>query len=504
MKNLIEIARIVSRKKLRKIEILDSATLESGSSKFAEFYDAMMAEKFKNDRDAATHLYNCSPTDDKYRQLKSRFKKRLMNSLFFLDIPSSDAGGYGKAYFSTSKDWALVKILIANEAFGAAEELTKQILTVALRYRFADVIVNCARTLRQFSMESGDEKAFEEYDRLLKQYASVLEAESRSEELFQRMVLSYRKDKSQVPGIGEQMQGYCDALVGLSEIFDSPVVIYNMYLVWAYRFEIQHDYPAMLQVCQQAEQYIDKNPNFLQEDKLIAFQLKKMSAYLHLRDFKNGKINAERALQLFGEGSEGWFTFMEYYLLLAFHTDNHVNALAIYNRAKANPKFKRLGLEAKEKWKVFEIYLIYFIENQPEEMEALKAQAKKSFKLDRFLNDSLYLPRELRVITIHLLISQVLFLLGRNAFPEMNERIERLKNAAAKQLDPVDNFRMIQFIRLLVQLSKANYLISEMQGSEKYYERLVEQPFFYRGLLNELELMPFEKLWNHILAKLEQ
>jgi len=42
-----------------------------------------------------------------------------------------------------------------------------------------------------------------------------------------------------------------------------------------------------------------------------------------------------------------------------------------------------------------------------------------------------------------------------------------------------------------------------MTGTEKYYNRLVDHPFFYRGLINELEILPFEKLWNHILKKLQ-
>ena len=68
MKNLLEISHIVSKKKVRKIEILDSALLDSKSSKFADFYDSLMSSTLKTDRDAATHLYQCRPSHDKYLQ----------------------------------------------------------------------------------------------------------------------------------------------------------------------------------------------------------------------------------------------------------------------------------------------------------------------------------------------------------------------------------------------------------------------------------------------------
>ncbi len=501
MKNLIEVSKILTKKKVRKIEIFDSATLEAKNSKFSEFYEALAANKFKNDRDAASFLYGCSPTDDKYRQLKSRFRKRLLNTLFFIDMNVPGASGYDRAYFTSNKDWTLVKILISNEANLTAEYLAKQILGIAQKFKFADVIVNCCRILRKYAAEAGNEADFEEYDGLVKQYSNILEAEISSEELFQRTMLTYKLSASNVEELTDKILVYCDALVGLSETYQSPIVNYNMYLVWTFRYEMQRDYTAMLQVCNQAEQYIENNPDYLQEDKLAAFHLKKMTAHLHLQDFKNGKVTAEKSLQLFQEGSPIWFTFMEYYLLLAFHTDNYINAMAIFNRAWANQKIKKLDNITKEKWNLYEVYLNYFIE-QTDQSEALKAQSKKNFRLSRFLNDPILYPREQRAFTIHMVIAQVLFLLDKKNFQEAAERIERLKSYASKQLDKDEHYRMIQFIRLLQQLARADFQIASLSNTEKYYNRLVEHPFFYRGLITELEILPFEKLWNHILMKL--
>ncbi|HMW75311.1 MAG TPA: hypothetical protein PKD40_06625, partial [Saprospiraceae bacterium] len=100
MKHLLEISNIVSWKKVKKIEIFDEASLKNKSSKLNEFFEALMDGKFKTDRDAAALLYQSSPTDDKYRQLKSRFRKRLLNTLFFIDINLPSASNYTRAYFS--------------------------------------------------------------------------------------------------------------------------------------------------------------------------------------------------------------------------------------------------------------------------------------------------------------------------------------------------------------------------------------------------------------------
>lgn len=503
MKNLIEISKIVTKKKVRKIEIFDDHSLKHKNSKFNEFYEALMANKFKNDRDAASFLYGCSPTDDKYRQLKSRFRKRLLNTLFFLDINLPATSSYDRAYYSVNKDWTLVKILISNGANFTASSLAKQILTTALKFKFADVIVNCSRILRRYAAEIGDEKYYEQYDQYSKQYQNVLDAEIRSEELYQRVIMNYLKPPSKNEDLREKIDTYCDALVGLSEIYDSPIVIYNMYLVWAYRYEMLQDFDAMLEVCNKAETYIEENPIYYQDDKLATFQLKKMSAYLHLKDWKNGKTNAEKCLQSFPQGSDTWFNFMEYYILLAIHTDNYINAIAIYNEATESNKFKKLPLLVREKWKIYDIYLNYIIESQGTDNPILLTQRKKTFRLSRFLNDPILYPKDQRIFTVLLVVAQVLFFLEKKSYSNVTERIERLKSYANRQLKKEEYFRAIQFIRLLQQLVKADYKVDQLSNVDKYYQRLIETPFLYRGLIAELEVIPYEKLWNLILSRLK-
>ncbi|NNE28924.1 MAG: hypothetical protein HKN16_04785 [Saprospiraceae bacterium] len=503
MKNLIEISKIVTKKKVRKIEIFDDHSLKHKNSKFNEFYEALMAGKFKNDRDAANFLYGCSPTDDKYRQLKSRFRKRLLNTLFFLDVNLPATSSYDRAYFSCNKDWTLVKILLSNHADNTAAALARQILTTALKFKFADVIVNCSRILRRYAANTGDEKGYEVYDQYSKQFQNVLDAEIRSEELYQRVIMNYHKPIGKASELTERIDTYCDALVGLSEIYDSPIVIYNMYLVWTYRYEMLHDYSAMLEVCNKAENYIGENPTYYQDEKLATFQMKKMSAYLHLQDWRNGKINAEKCLQSFPEGSETWFVFMEYYLLLAIHTGNFINAVAIHHRATNLSKFKKLPAKVREKWNIYDIYLNYIIESVGESNPVLQTHKRKNFRLSRFLNDPILYPKDQRIFTIHLVIAQILFFIEKKSFNAVSERVDRLKSYANRQLKKEDYFRLIQFIRLLQQLVKADYQPENLSNTQKYYDRLVEQPFFYRGLITELEIIPFEKLWNHILKRLK-
>ena len=68
MKNLIEISKVVTKKRISKIEIFDKSLLNRKESKFNEFYEGLVNDKFNTDEEAAAILYNTSPLDDKYRQ----------------------------------------------------------------------------------------------------------------------------------------------------------------------------------------------------------------------------------------------------------------------------------------------------------------------------------------------------------------------------------------------------------------------------------------------------
>ncbi len=502
MKHLLEIANIVTWKKVKKIEIFDETSLRNKNSKFNEFFEALMDGKFKNDRDAASSLYGCSPTDDKYRQLKSRFRKRILNTLFFIDVNLPSTSGYDRAYFSCNKDWTLVKILQSYGAHVSAEDLAKSILTVALKFSFADLIVNCSRILREYAAQDGDDKSFDLYNNYISIYNEILAAEMESENYYQQMLLKYKQTSATESTDLEPLDNWCNELIQLSERFESPVINFNMFLLWITKFELENDHNSVIAISEKAEEYIKTFPQYEKEEKILTFQLKKMLAYLHLKDFKNGKINAEKNMHYFVEGTDEWYEFMEYYFLLAMYTDNLVNTMGIYQRVTNLPKFKKASRLIKEKWKIYQYYMEYLIEIGGDKNLALTLQ-KSGIKLNKLLTDPVLYPKELRILTIHTVIAQVLFALERKNFVNAAENIERLKSYTLRQLKTEENQRMILFIKLLQQLMKADFTLFHLSSTEKYVEKLEEKPLMYRGNLNDLEIIPLENLWKILLERIK-
>ncbi|MCB0635157.1 MAG: hypothetical protein KDC54_00990 [Lewinella sp.] len=502
MKNLLEIAGIVTKKKVKKIEIFDEYNLKNKNSKFNEFYEALSGGKFKNDRDAAAALYGCSPKDARYRQLKSRFRRRLLNTLFFLDVNKPSASNYDRAHFTCHKEWTLVKILQDNNAHTSAAALARSILTTALKFRFSEIIVNCSRILRQYATLEGNSKDFEMYDQYVKEYSHLLEGEIRSEELYQRVIMDYYHPSTDSNDLKDLIDTYGNTLLSLSEIHDSPLIFFNTFLVWAMKYEMNRDYQALLEVCEQAESYIDSNPMYYQEERLIDFFTKKMSAFLHMSDYTQGQVNAEKCLQRFPEGSEPWFGFMEYYLLLALHTSQYIQALAIYNQTVTQRQFAKLNSNQREKWSMYEVFILYLIQPMGMAGRLATPARRRPLQMEQYLNQNFNYPPDQRILTVLHLIAQVFFLLGKRDHARADERIDLLQNLANRTLAKDEYHRPIQFIRLLLQLRKANYQPEELRNTEKYLKRLQEAPFSYRGSLSQLEPVPYELMWQQLLRRL--
>ena len=82
MDTLKELARIVTLGRPKRIELLPR-TSENQCGALLSLIEKGIAD---SDQVAATKLYGSSTADLRYRATKSRLKKRLINTLFFLDL----------------------------------------------------------------------------------------------------------------------------------------------------------------------------------------------------------------------------------------------------------------------------------------------------------------------------------------------------------------------------------------------------------------------------------
>lgn len=494
MKYLLEIAKIVTKRKVKKIEIFDNQVLKQKQSKFNEFYQQLINGNIKTDQEAALLLYDSPSNDDKYRQLKSRFKKRLLNTLFFLDVNQSAVSSYERAAYHCHREWALIKILEANQAPLTVAQLTKQLLQTALKFHFSDLIVATAKLLKQYALKEKDLKAFEQYSSYCKTYQQVQLAESAAEEYHQLLLWGIQKPQQ---SINAQLEEYCQALNELKIKYpDSPQIFFSAALGQAQYYQYSKQYQQLVDLCEEVEQQ-STGPSFYQQAPLQQFAKYHLLACLQLQQYEKGLQLAATYLTHFGK-TDAWIDLYEYALLLTLHDKRYNQAHELFDQVYEDKRYKQLNELQTYKWAAFEAYLCFLrLWFNPE--SAASNKRYKQFRVRRFLEEPIIFPKAYRIFTITMVIGQMLFLLEEGRWGEAFERVERLKGYAARLLKQDVHLRTIQFLRLLQQLAKAHFNYEQIGVHQKYLDRLHAQPFDYHHQLDQLEIIPYEQLWSLLL-----
>lgn len=504
MKNLIEISKIVTKKRISKIEIFDKSLLNRKDSKFNEFYEGLVNDRFATDEEAAAALYETSPLDDKYRQLKSRFTKRLLNTLFFLDSNDPSFSDYHKANYNCNKNWAQIRILLSSGARSSAIKIATKTLSVAQTYRFTDIILNCSRILMSNASLTGNEREYAEYAAITEKALQDIQHEIRAEELYQRLSINFASAAYGDADMGKAAEQSLSEVNAICKKCDSYQLHYLRFQIWIIKAQIHANFQEVIQVCEMAEKYLQDNPNFNQNVKLANLALIRINAYLQLRDYENGRKNAERCLDLLQEGSNNWFIFLEYYFLLAMHTENYINAAAIFIKVINHPRFAYTTEDRKEKWRIFEAYINYIFESEDLDRDLLATDSKRKFRLHKFLNEVPNYTKDKRGYNVSILVIQILYMLEKGEYTGIINRAEALNVYCSRYLRKDDAYRSNCFLKMLLTMVKEDFVFDRTrQMAQKYLRKMASGDVSGTSTVNEWEIIPYEILWEKVLNRLK-
>ncbi len=221
-----------------------------------------------------------------------------------------------------------------------------------------------------------------------------------------------------------------------------------------------------------------------------------MVCCLHLKDFTQGKINADQALKFYKKGSNNWFTVLENLFLLTMHSGKYENAAAIVEEVVHHPRFHLLHEQKHETWKIFEAYINYLI---PGKLRS------KDFKIHKFLNEVPIYSKDKAGFYPAILIAQLLYLLELEDEDKLERNIESLRIFSSRNLSGKKAPRTAVFIKMLRQLTQYNYDLKRVnQRCEKYLAQLKDSKFTADGEIDSMEIIPYEQAWVIILSRLQE
>ncbi len=494
-KNLQEISTLVTN--YTKKNRFKEGTEEIGErAKYLKLISGLASKSWENEADAQTGIYDKPLGDKTFAMLKTRAKEQLVNMIFQMDTHKRFKSSYDKAYFLTCKNLLAGAILLMQNRQNAGEDMLKLALYNSKKHFFTDLSIIALRQLRYFSSYSGNKTSFKKLDIELKKALEIQKAELLAEELNQELILEIVRSVSNQAMLADTAKKSYTILQNLVLKHDTYSVRINMYRIGIRYFDFINDFKNVIRVASACEDYLNSNPHLSQRVRLGEMNLQKLSSSLHLRDYQNGNEYAKTCMELFNPGTLNWLIFLEWHFLLCLHTKNHEKAGEIYNQVIKHPSFNNYPPQSKEKWKIFESFLVYTLSDND--------KLSRKFNISKFLNEVPLYSKDKAGYNLSIMIAQIVLSLKIGDLDKIVQRGDALKLYASRYIKKEKNPRSYYFIKMLMVMIKYDFDAKKTaQIAEKFFIKLKAAQLGLQSELETLEVIPYDLLWPELINRLE-
>lgn len=491
METLQSIVKILSLRKLSKVEILDKNLISTKDSILTKFYYGILENEFLTDQEAIEFLYgkNNAGNIKNYRQLKARFKKRLLNTLFFIDVNNKDyETDVQRHYFECTRSLQEINII---QKYGGNQHLVFSIIndlyTTAEKYDFYDVLVEYTHKLITYYSIKGNCKKLEEVISNYNFYKNAKDETDNSYLLFSNLNCFFASTTNNDLDYLQRLK---------TQVYDATPIL-TTYLSICYNslsklliLENEKDIQNLNNECDKLLLHLDTKDNaFRQSFKGIA-NIYKINTLIQLREFENGITYIDQNLNnLFGVN---WYEAMATKLRFALNQKDILLAKQIIKEVYNQKTFKTLPNNIIEKWYILEGYTLFY--------DDYINDGKYNFKIAKLLNQVPYYYHDKSGFNFSLIILQLLYSIAKKETDQSSHIIQSLKIYKSRYFKTDNQEREIEFIKLLFILDKCNLNINRLNILYKNFSYKVNN----ESNILEHEIIAYEELISIILNLLQQ
>ncbi len=497
MKKLIELAKLVSKEKTKRVNIIGQEK-KGNSSLTKKLYDGILEGKITNDKEAGALIYGPKFDQNTYVRTKYRLEEKLINSLFFINLNEPHFTDFQKNYYKCHKDAAAVKFLIGKAARNAAVSLAEKTIRLAVKYELTEITLDLGRILKKhFRIYNPNKEKANYYINLVKYHKHVLDLEMLAEDFKEEINSQFSPSRANQAFQIEKVNKYEIILRNKIKEFSSYKLKLNYYQIASFKYRINNNYLEVIRISQEALHYFEKITNKNSVGPIAVFSIDILFSCVISKNHELGSSIFKKVNQIVPEGSINWFLSLEGYILLCFHTHKYTETYELQKLAVNHKKYTQLPKQYSEIWKIYGAYCHFLIENNKLDLP----KENRPFKVAKFLNEVPQFSKDKKGINISILIIHVLFLLQRKKRDAVVDRIDALKQYSYRYLIKDETLRSNCFIKMLAKMVKANFhKNATIRTTKRLLERLSETPSATKGQSQYVEIIPYEVLWDIILG----
>lgn len=502
MKDLIDLVNLVTRPKLRSIELIGEP--RKAGAKLTEFYDKIVKGEFLNDDAAAQSFYHTNKQAPGYKKLRKNLKDRLINALFLIDLKQASYTDRQKAYYECYKEWAAAKILFGKNARSAALSITTKLLKVVRKYEFTELLVDICHTLRLYhGTIDGDFEKYQHYNTELKEAEKIWHEEILAEEYYIELNIINAHSKASKAEYQSSAKNYYTQLKSALNTWDTYHLHLYGRLIESYIYASVNEHNHTLKVCDNAITFFLAK-KYVAAVPLQVFYYQKAVCYVQLNELQ-AAINAlELSLQYVQNGQFNWFKAQELKFIIYLHQQNYVEGWSVLNLVFKQGNYGSLPRQIKEIWKIAEAYMAALYQMGKLELSSADQSRLSKFRVSRFLNEMQVYSKDKQGMNIHALILEMWFYLIQGEKDKFFIRYEAIDKYRIRYLREKEVERCNLLLKLLLSIPKAAFIKTDVRKrTQKDLHKLRTLSIERSRQTLEMELLPYEYLWAFVFELLD-
>lgn len=504
LEDLKELAKGIDRNKVKNIHIIGNKL--SNRTTFDEFYEALLDDKFETDDEYAHYFYSTDSNNKAYYKLKDRLFERLINTIFFIDTNKKNRLPIQKTYYECYKNAVAVKLMLGKSIRIPAIRLAEKILKKSTHFGFTDISLELCRTLKlHYATFDINKKEYIKNSSLIRLLIKTYKAEINAESFLQEICFHHDKQVILHEDMASIFHKYFKKLSRLNQKYESYKLIMYSYIYYFLYLELKGDWENLFVKCDELLKKLETKPQFSSSNLFgFAYSRKVLSQFM-LRNFEECENCMPKCFANFEAGSFNWFFVQNLNLRIQFHTRNFKKAEQISVEIK---KYKSSNIYYEnwiESWRIYDAFIYYLNILGKLDLNTRNLEKFQAFRLNKFLNEVPKHSKDKKGSNITILILQVLFLLEYKKYNELIDRSESLKIYSQRYLKGEGTYRSNCFIKMLLCLPNGDFESSKVQEkAKKYLNRLHSNPIQKAKQSAELEVIPYETLWEFVLESLDR
>lgn len=498
MESLKEIVKILNKKRLDKIELIDENLISNSDSLLTKYYLAIKNEVISNDEEALLFLYgeNNALNQQNYRALKSRFRNRIFNTLYFLDLNQSNIqSNYQKILYEQNKFVQTINILRRNGAIKSAISIIKNNFSISVNHHLYDIAKFYALELAKHYAMSGKQNKYKLYREYFEDFAI-------KENAIQNATLSYYQIQFIIHHSNEKSK-----TVKKQHALEQLMTDLKMYRDLVYSYETEYFYlrsklflfeytgkvDDVLDVCQEIET-LSTQSQFQQPIWQGVAALYRAKAFLSIQKYQEGIGYLNEDIHLFNEGGLNWFTAKEYLLKLNMHQLDVENSEKIIQEITKNKSFKNLPDHYKYRFSIYKVYWQLI-------KDELLTKENKRLKIAKLLNDTQSNVNDKYGFLFSIKLIELIEALRNERLDIFYENCILIKRYSRQYLPNSNTKREHDLIEMLSKTHqyKNNKKIVEEVNKELFQNLQSNTELL---LINDYEILPYHFIWGIILKYL--